>query len=233
MSEIIEKLLVIQQCDKQIRDLKKQSVDLPVQKQQEEARLLEHVDEIDKADQQLKHAQAEVQNIEVEVRSVKEQISKLKQQQLQLKSNEEFKAMTLQIENLENKIVDLEDQELVKMDNLELMTSDVSEQKADISKEKALIAEELKIWDDRLEQVTTELAKQESKRAELVKDVPADALMMYERMAERKFPAIVPIYNGTCGGCNMNLPAYVLYDAKKQDKPSVTCNFCGRFVYEN
>ena len=233
MSEVIEKLLEIQVYDLQIRDLRKQSVDLPLQKQSEEARLSEHIGQTNQADDALKHAKAEVQNIEVEVKSIKEHIVKLKQQQMLLKSNDEFKAMTHQIDTFENKIKNLEDEELVKMDSVEVMIKDVSEQKESISREKAIVEEELQVWDTKLKEVKKQLVIDEAKREERTVSVPAEAMRIYNRMAERKAPAMVPIVNGTCGGCNMSLPAYVLYDAKKQDTPTVTCNFCGRFVYES
>ena len=233
MSEAIKKLLEVQECDGLIRYLTKQTIDLPNQKATEESRLSEHIGQTNQADNDLKHAKAEVQNIEVEVKSINEHIIKLKQQQMLLKSNDEFKAMTHQIDALENKIKDLEDKELIRMDNVEGMAKDVAKQKSDISREKTVVEEELKIWDIKLSEVQAQLKVEKSKRETLVKNVPAEALRLYERMAERKFPAIVPVVNGTCGGCYMNLPAYVIYDSKKQEDPTVTCNFCGRFVYES
>ena len=233
MSEAIKKLLEVQECDGLIRDLTKQTIDLPNQKASEESRLSEHIGQTNQADDTLKHAKAEVQNIEVEVKSIKEHIVKLKQQQMLLKSNAEFKAMTHQIDALESKIKDLEDEELVKMDNVEGMAKDVAEQKANILREKAIVEEELKIWDTKLGEVKAQLKVENARRESLVAEVPAEALRLYDRMAERKFPAIVPIINGTCGGCYMILPAYLIYDSKKQENPTVTCNFCGRFVYES
>ncbi|MDA3799086.1 MAG: C4-type zinc ribbon domain-containing protein [Kiritimatiellae bacterium] len=233
MSEIIKKLLDVQECDLQIKDLRKQSIDLPLQKQSEEARLLKHIGQTNQADDALKHAKAEVQNIEIEVKSIKEHIVKLKQQQMLLKSNDEFKAMSHQIETLEKKIQNLEDQELVKMDSVEVMSKNVSEQKKDISREKTIVEEELKIWDTKLKEVKAQLVIVEARREELTVGIPDEALRLYNRMAERKSPAMVPVVDGTCGGCNMSLPAYVIYDAKKQETPTVTCNFCGRFLYES
>ncbi len=233
MSETIKKLLEVQECDRLIRDLTKQTIDLPTQKASEESRLSEHIGQTNQADNALKHAQAEVQNIEVEVKSIKEHIVKLKQQQMLLKSNAEFKAMTNQIDALESKIKDLEDKELVGMDTVEVMAKDVAEQKSDIIREKAVVEEELKIWDTKLREVKAQLKVEEARRESLLAGIPAEALRLYDRMAERKFPVIVPIVDGTCGGCYMSLPAYVIYDSKKQENPTVTCNFCGRFVYES
>jgi predicted nucleic acid-binding Zn-ribbon protein len=233
VSEAIKKLLEVQKCDGVIRDLTKQTIDLPSQKASEESRLSEHIGQTDQAENALKHVKAEVQNIEGEVKTIKEHIVKLKQQQMLLKSNNEFKAMTHQIEALESKIQDLEDKELVGMDNLEVMAKDVEKQKIEISREKAIVEEELKIWDTKLSEVKAQLTVEKARRESLVAEVPAEALRLYNRMAERKFPAIVPIVDGTCGGCYMNLPAYVIYDSKKQENPTVTCNFCGRFIYES
>jgi predicted nucleic acid-binding Zn-ribbon protein len=232
VSEAIKKLLEVQKCDGLIRNLTKQTIDLPNQKASEAARLSEHIGQTNQADDELKHAKAEVKTIEVEVKSLKEHIVKLKQQQMLLKSNVEFKAMALQIDTLEGKIKNLEDKELVQMDGLEVMVKDVSDQKEEILRDKAIVAKELEIWDTKLKKVEEQLTATESEREGLIKEVPAEALRLYERMAERKYPAIVPVIDGTCGGCYMNLPAYVIYDAKKQINPTVTCNFCGRFVYE-
>jgi len=231
VSEAIKKLLEVQECDGLIRDLTKQTIDLPNQKASEESRLSEHIGQTNQADDALKHAKAEVHNIEIEVKSIKEHIVKLKQQQMLLKSNDEFKVMTHQIDALESKIKNLEDEELVKMDNVEGMAKDVAEQKADIIREKAIVEAELKIWDTKLSEVKAQLKVEEARRESLVAEVPAEALRLYDRMAERKFPAMVPVVDGTCGGCYMNLPAYVIYDSKKQEIPTVTCNFCGRFIY--
>ena len=47
-------------------------------------------------------------------------------------------------------------------------------------------------------------------------------------MAERD-RALVNVENGTCTGCHMKLPPYLIHQARKQTE-IVFCGYCGRML---
>ena len=227
---IIEQLLVVQEHDTRIRDIKKELKDIPARKAQEEERLKVHQAALAKAEDNVKGKQAEIKELELEVNSRREQIRKLRQQQYELKTNKEFKTMEAEIQGVEKDILGLEDKELVLMEELEAGKRDVQERKAELAKEKSMVESDTKLLDERAAGIGGDLKQLEEKREVFAAETDKEWLTPYERLAGRKDPAIVELKDGICGGCHMKLPPSVGHATKKQIAP-ITCDYCGRLLY--
>lgn len=227
---IIEQLLVVQEHDTRIRDIKQELRDIPARKAQEEERLKTHQDALGRAEERVKTKQAEIKDLELEVTSKREQITKLRQQQYELKTNKEFKAMETEIQGVEKEILGLEDKELVLMEELEAARSDVKERSGELEKEKAMVVADTQSLDERAEGIGGDLKELEQKRETLAAGTDKEWLVPYERLAGRKDPAVVELKDGICGGCHMKLPPSVGHATQKQTEP-VTCDYCGRILY--
>ena len=65
--------------------------------------------------------------------------------------------------------------------------------------------------------------------------VEAFRLRVYDRIAARNFPVVVPIHGAKCGGCHLKVSSEVESAARGKTADPVaqlpTCDQCGRIVY--
>lgn len=53
----------------------------------------------------------------------------------------------------------------------------------------------------------------------------------YDRMADARSRAVVPVINGVCYGCFVHTPTAVAAERSGDQQDIVTCENCGRFLY--
>ncbi len=227
----IDGLVALQDHDQQIRELKKQIDDIPARKAQEQGRLQDDIDALGAAQQLLKANQAAVSEVELEIASLKEKIKKLRQQQMTLKTNKEFKAIDHEVEMIEGQIGRLEDKELVAMEEIEPAKARAAEIEGRFADEKASVDRYVKELDERLAHIRTEHDQLETDRIPLAEAVGDPRwLKYYDRVSITKFPAVVKLQKGVCGGCHMTLPPAVPHQIRRQTE-IVTCSFCSRILF--
>lgn len=228
---VIDQLLVVQEHDIRILQLKKEMRDVPARKERELERLNDHKAALAVAEDALKAKQASLKQFEVETASKQEKIDKLRGQQLDLKTNQEFKAMEQEIKSLQDSIVQNEDRELAIMEEIEAARSGVGESRKALEDEDAEVQEDVKALDERLARLEAERTDEAAARETAVEGIDPEWLMRYEAIFNsKKGSALVSTANGVCGGCHMKLPPYLQHDAKKR-MSMVVCGFCGRLLY--
>lgn len=70
----------------------------------------------------------------------------------------------------------------------------------------------------------------EGKRSEVSSRVDPTLLRRYETVRKKKLPAMVGVVNGTCQGCNMNVPPQ-LYNNLRVSLGTDVCPSCNRIIY--
>jgi predicted nucleic acid-binding Zn-ribbon protein len=227
---VIDKLLVVQDFDSRIREIRKQLRDIPVRKDEERSRLHEHELAVKTAEERLKNRQVELKKTELEIEVRRERIAKLRQQQLGLKTNKEFQAMDTEIKGVEGEISKIEDQQILVMVEIDQEKGTIKALQQAVKVEETAVLADVKILDERAAKIGAEVAGLQAQREAVAKDVDRQWLARYEQIFERKDRALVSVEDGICGGCHMKLPPYVTHDAKKKTV-MVTCGFCGRLVH--
>lgn len=227
---IVEKLLVLQECDTRIRDMEKELQDIPARKEREQSRMAEHEVALSDAEEGLKIQQVEIKQFELENDGRRERIAKLRQQQLLLKTNQEFRAIETEVKGVEGEISGAEDQELVLMESLEAAKGDVEARKHDLIVERNAVAEDVKVLDERSVGIESELGKAHEERKSRTEGIDVEWMARYERVMSRKDVALVHLEDGICGGCHMKLPPSAAHDTKKGSL-MVSCDYCGRLLY--
>lgn len=230
MTPIIEKLLVIQDHDLRIMKFEKEVADIPHRKTAMDSLLDERRQAVVKAKDELKNRQAEIRKAELEIESAREKIRKFREQQMQLKSNREFRAMEDEITLVEKGIRSIEDRILGIMENVDAAQQAVQESERALKGEDESVRVEIDRIEQRAGDIRSELARVKESRDKLAADVDPVRLAQFERLFKNKRDKVlVPVENGTCGGCHMKLPPYVCHEARKQTD-TVTCGFCGRML---
>jgi predicted nucleic acid-binding Zn-ribbon protein len=231
VSTTIERLLIIQDRDRAIARLTRESEDIPARKQQIEDRLKTHQEFLHQTQEALKKAQAGIKQVEVEIESRRQKINRFREQQNQVKKNEEYRALEHEISVVQNEIRAEEDHELEFMEQVEQNRALLAAREADLKKEDSRVREDQQVFDRRMDEIQAEIAKLQTDRKALAEAVDADWLTRYERiLAKTADYALVPVEHGACGGCHMNLPPHLVHAARK-GLASVQCSYCSRMLY--
>ena len=231
MLEILEKLLVVQDRDRRIAQLKAEVARIPGEVAAVEKRVRDESARLDSAKQQLKQLESDRKKLEIDADSKRTQIAKYRTQLSLIKSNTEYQALLKEIGKAEEEIRQIEDVELEFMEKLEQLQAVLKQEQvqlkeitakgetdeADLQKRKAVIEQEL-----------TQL---DAERKKLAEQVDPDALARYERLMRSKGDvAIVPVQHGNCGGCHLQIPPQLIHNSKHGNELA-SCDYCGRILY--
>ncbi len=231
MLTVLEKLLVLQDRDRQITRLGEELAALPPQQAAARARLEAARQAVEAARQHGLHLEAERKKLELEVETRQQQIEKYSLQQFQTKRNEEYRALTHEIETCKAEILRLEDRQLDLMEQQEQTQQQLArlrQQLDEVRRDTERVLADLAAREQNLQQQLRELT---AGRAALAAEVEPGLLSRYERLRRHKGPrVVVGVEHGACGGCHVGLPAQVVIACRTETEP-VQCPNCGRLLF--
>ena len=231
MLPVIEKLLVIQDRDQRIRDLRKELERLPLEEEMARQKLEGDENAVAEVKREIQENEVAIKNLELDIETRKDSIAKLKVQQFETKKNNEFQTMGQEIERYGEEVTALEDTELEHMEVGETLAERQAQAEAALATTQELVDSELAQIVARRAQSETTIAELETDRAELAADIDEDLLSQFDRLfANKGDAAVVPLNNGICGGCHVKVIANTLSIAKSE-KEIAQCEQCGRLLY--
>lgn len=231
MFETIEKLLILQDRDKQIRRAKTELDHIEPERQMLKAKAIATQSGMEAAKLKVKTIESRRKDLELEVGSKKQLIDKYANQQLLTRKNEEYRALAHEIEGCKEGIVKIEDQEIELMEQTEAAQKEVVAATKLATEARRLLDDQAGQLNAREENLKKELAKLEANREELASAVDESSRSRYERLMKNKGDnVIVGVEHGVCGGCHMKLPTQIVVTCQAQSE-LVPCNNCGRILY--
>lgn len=231
MLEVIEKLLILQDRDRRIKDMQAELEVVDPQRQAARQRDAGAQSAMEAAKTRCNQIESERKRLELEVEGKKTQIEKYANQQFQTRKNEEYRALAHEIDMCKDVIRKLEDQQLELMEQAEQAAKALTQAKQTAVNAKKDIEEQIKMLDDREQVSKGQLAELQSNRDDLAAAVEEGTLNRYERLFKSKGGrVVVGIEHGVCGGCHMKLPVQALVSCQSQQE-IVSCINCGRLLY--
>jgi uncharacterized protein len=82
----------------------------------------------------------------------------------------------------------------------------------------------------RMNEIQAKIAALRTDREKISSTVRPDVLKRYGAIRMRKGLALAPVANGTCRGCNMNIPPQ-LFNVLQRGSSIETCPYCHRIIY--
>ncbi len=231
MLPILEKLLVLQDRDRRVLQLKAEQARIPRDLAAVDARVSEETQKLDSARNDLKRLESERKQLEIAAESKRAQIAKYRAQLALIKSNTEYQALLKEIATHEAEINRIEDDELELMAQVEALQPRLKEEKETLKELQTRAEQDRQTLKTRAAQIEQELNQIAADRDQIVAECDPDLLSRYQRIMHSKGDAaIVPIRHGNCGGCHLNLPAQIAHDCHFSAEP-VSCQYCGRILY--
>ena len=235
LTPVLQSLLILQDRDLKRHALETQLKAVPEEIAQVERKIASEKAAIDTARTELRDLEVRKKSLETEIGSTETKLANYRTQQLSIRKNDEYQAMGHQIELTQAAIADLEGKELEVMYAIDgakaRFAAAEAELKANIAGHESRIA----TLRERDANLRAELTTAQAEVAAARTPVEAMRLRVYDRIAARNFPVVVPIHGAKCGGCHLKVSSEVESAARGKTADPVaqlpTCDQCGRIVY--
>jgi uncharacterized protein len=95
---------------------------------------------------------------------------------------------------------------------------------------RASVEKDNELTRSRIAEIEGKIAALRGERAVLAREVKPEVLKRYSGIRIRRGLAVVGVRNGTCQGCNMNIPPQ-LFNVLQRGTSIETCPSCHRIIY--
>jgi predicted nucleic acid-binding Zn-ribbon protein len=227
----LQHLIHLQEIDSAIDRTKRRIVEIPATQQALESRSAAHAAAVQAVKDRIAATTANRREIEKEVAAVQGRLSKYKDQLMAVKTNKEYQAMQTEIATAEGLVRSHEDRLLDLMEVSEKESADLRSAEAAMKSEQAAIATEHKALEGEKATRETELQRLTAERAELVKQIAPEALVVFERIAHgRRGVAVAEAKDGLCSVCHVRLRPQVFNEVRR-NAAIIQCDSCTRILY--
>ncbi len=229
---VLTQLLVVQDRDARRRQLEQQLAAVPGDRARVEKEIAAEKAAIEAAKQELRELETKKKLLETEIGSAETKLAKYRTQQLSVKKNDEYQALGKEIDTTVAAVGALEEQELGVMFQIDeakkrFAAAEVA-LKTNISHHEARLA----TLAERDKNLAAELAEAKAAATASRSGVPELSMRVYERVATRQWPVVVPLRGGKCGGCHLKVSSEAESGSRSADPLKLgTCDQCGRVLY--
>ncbi|MCW5766167.1 MAG: hypothetical protein KIT68_09360 [Phycisphaeraceae bacterium] len=162
----------------------------------------------------LKQLKATVAGDEGEAKRIDARIDALREQMNAARTNKEYTAFLNELNLLKAQKDEIEKNELASMEKVEAVEKQVAEVQGQKAEREKIVAQARADRDARAAEIKDRLDELTGQRSELVKDVPAEQLRIYDELVRRLGDQAVSNvevldrrnHEWTCGSCQMALP---------------------------
>ena len=232
MHSELEQLLILQDRDQKIRQIRTEIETVPLRRSSLEAQLAASKASVETLKHRARQVEVDRKRLELDVGTRTETISRLKTQQYQTRKNDEFQAIGHEIERYEKEIIKIEDEELELMVLADKVKADLAEEEKKATAAQNSIARQTADLEEKSKALESQLQGLSKERSELAGEIDEDLLGRFERLFKSKRDAaVVAIEHGVCTGCHMKVTTATAAQVRA-GKEIVSCENCGRILYE-
>lgn len=231
MQPELEQLLILQNRDQKIKQIRTEAKTVPLQRAQLDAHIAATAAGLEAVKAKAREVEVERKRLELDAGTRTDSINRLKTQQYETRKNEEFRAMGNEIERYEREIREIEDKELDLMEQTEKLKAEIAVEEKKAATARESVARQLNDLDEKAKALDAQLAGLLEERAKLATNIDEDVLDRYERLFSSKGnAAIVALEHEVCTGCHMKVTTQTSHRVKS-GKEIVSCEQCGRILY--
>jgi uncharacterized protein len=158
------------------------------------------------------------------------QVAGAKHKLSQAKNSKEYMAAQREIEQRREGLTAREGEIAKLVDAVDAKKKLLSDKAGDVEALRESIAKDEEAAKARMAEIEAKIAEQRAERDKLAAAVKPEVLKRYGNIRMRRGLAVVSVRNGTCQGCNMNIPPQ-LYIIIQRGQTIETCPSCHRIIY--
>jgi hypothetical protein len=228
----LEQLLILQDREQKIRQIRTEIETVPLRRKSLETQLAESNASVETLRQRVRQAEVDRKKLELDVGTRAESVSRLKTQQYQTRKNDEFQAIGHEIERYENEIRKIEDDELELMVLADKIKADLAAEETKAAATRDSITRQTADLDEKSKALESQLQGLTTERSNLATKIDEDLLGRFERLFKSKGDAaVVAIEHGVCTGCHMKVTIATAAQVRA-GKEIINCDNCGRILYD-
>jgi uncharacterized protein len=226
----LRRLEELQQHDARIQELENSLKAIP-------AKLASTQSDLDRVEAMLSSERAaltETERYYAEQKSLltddEQQVAGAKHKLTQAKNSKEYMAAQREIEQRRESLAGREGEIAKLVEAVEAKKKLLADRAADVQALRDSIAKDGEVARARMGELEGKIAGLRGERDALAAGVKPEVLKRYGTIRMRRGLAVVSVRNGTCQGCNMNIPPQ-LYNTLQRGQTIETCPSCHRIIY--
>jgi len=231
LDTILESLLYLQKLDNSLLEIEQRKQDIPARIQALESEMKQKREFLADEKQRLKDMTLKQRSLEKELSEGVEQIKIKQSRSLDVKTNAEYKALLKEIEYTRESHSKIEDEILLLFDEIDSVGNEIQNKEKELQEEEAQTLQEKKQLEGQIDGVDVEYNKIQHEKQRLCKEMPANVLSSYDRIASRRAgQAVVIVVQNVCPGCHMLVPPQTLNEVVQTGEIRY-CPHCHRILY--
>jgi uncharacterized protein len=179
---------------------------------------------------QLEETESWRRKMESEMRDEEEQLLKAKQRSSLVKNVKEMMANERELQNTRKLKQEREEEALKLGEAVEAAKKSIAQHEGDLETLRKHVVTEEETARVKVAEIETQIGEERKLRDVAAGRVRPDVLKKYSAIRMRRGLALVPVKNGTCQGCNMNIPPQ-LYNTIQRGNTIELCGNCYRIIY--
>ncbi len=186
---------------------------------------------IAKKNEKIRELDARKSKIEEEIKVEKNNLKKWEARFNESKNSREGIALMHEIEVLKKALDEMEEEVLKILEEIDSFKKLISEEEKELNALKKRLAEEEEELNSKSKGINEKISTLTNERQKELSGIKPEILSEYDRIKERRNGlAIVPIVNGSCAGCHMDIPPQLF--TKVYAAISIeTCPSCQRIIF--
>ena len=230
MKEQLIRLLKLQELDEKTNDARQTLEAAPAQIQELDEQLAKFVQLLQNEKDQLEETAKWQRDQESRLKDEEQQTLKTKQQLQQVRTAREYTALQRQMDGARKAVGEREEEILKLMDAVEGFKATIAQHEKEFDELKGHLDAERQEIEASIQDAEARKAAITAEREELASQIDVSLLRQYERIYERKRPAMVDVKGATCGGCKMRVRPQLYNELFRADSLK-TCPNCQRLIY--
>ncbi len=231
-TEVLERLLSLQQLDSKIRRLEAELYRAPGDLKVREKAIAGFDAKMKVLKDRAQVLRAQVLLRENELRAHEGKIEKLKVQGSEVRTNKEFVAFRSEIANEQGECDRLQNEILKILDVVEQAEAKVAEFEVERTHEVDMVAKARAEILEKLADVKAEVDGLKKDRPTLLEGVPKEQLQLYEKVHAARGRAMSSLEGAYCSACGDVQTRNDVYAAQNRTRP-VLCGGCNRILYQS
>ncbi|MBI3995978.1 MAG: hypothetical protein HY349_08385 [Nitrospirae bacterium] len=231
LKDQLEQLIRLQEIDNRAAVLKTETACIPERIETARKFLVETQKQLAQSRAEGEASNHRKREKERDLETCEERLTKARNRQSEIKTNKEYQVHLQEIENLKTEKGRVEEELLVLMEQLDVCKRNETELARTVKTAEQQFESERQQLEKQAETLKAELAVVEKESEAIIPALDPRLLKRYQKIKSlHREWAVVPIRDGTCGGCHMNVPPQMAAEVRARQR-ILTCSQCQRILY--
>ncbi len=231
MNAKVSALIELQRVDSEILDLTRSGAAHPQRLAELERQIGQAKALLEGEQQKLADNEKQRRDLEQEVSAQRDTIKKWEGRLTELRTPREYSALSREIDIAKKSVEGLEEQSRELRGMAEPIKKAIDERQLELMERQESVGGEAQEIRQKISTLKGRLAQLQESRDVAARVVDTALLARYDAIRKKRGVALVPVQNGTCRGCHMNLPPQLYNMLRSRQIDIETCPSCYRLVY--